>query len=95
MASVTLQRVSGASNNACIRVDSTNLQFASSSSLVTDTRYLQQGSTLGTTDPLAAVPLVFPVSAGSHTISMRYEAVGGTSNFTNRNLYVTLFHPTS
>jgi hypothetical protein len=25
---------------------------------------------------------------------MRYGSVGGTSNFSNRNLYVTVFHPT-
>jgi hypothetical protein len=25
---------------------------------------------------------------------MRYGSAGGTSNFSNRNLYVTVFHPT-
>ena len=56
--------------------------------------HLQRGSLAGTTDPLAAQPLTFPLSAGSHTISLRYGSSGGTSNFSNRNLCVTVFHPT-
>jgi hypothetical protein len=94
MASVTVQRAGATSNTACVRVDSSDVQFSSSTSLAAETRYLQRGSASGTTDPLAAQPLTFPLSAGSHTISMRYGSAGGTSNFSNRNLYVTVFHPT-
>jgi hypothetical protein len=93
MASVTSQRTTGVSNTACVRVDGADVQFSSSASLAPDTRYLQQGNTSGTADPLAAVPLTFPLSAGSHTISMRYGSSTGTSTFTDRNLYVTVFHP--
>jgi Collagen triple helix repeat (20 copies) len=94
MASVTVQRAGGTSNTACVRVDSTDVQFSSSTNLAAETRYIQRGSASGTTDPLAAQPLTFPLSAGAHTISMRYGSAGGTSNFSNRNLYVTVFHPT-
>jgi hypothetical protein len=94
MASVTVQRVSGTANAACIHIDSTDVQFSSSASLAPETRYVQRGTGAGTTDPFAAQPLTFPLSAGAHTISLRYWAVGGTSNFSNRNLYVTVFHPT-
>jgi hypothetical protein len=95
MASTTSQRTGGTSNTVCVRVDGTDVQFSSSNSLAADTRYLQQGSAAGVTDPLTARPLTFPVSAGSHTISLRYGSAGGTSQFSNRNLYVTVFHPTS
>lgn len=95
MASVTVQRAGAASNTACVRVDATDVQFSSSNSLSAETRYLVQGSASGTTNALAAAPLTFPLSVGSHTISMRYGSAGGTSNFNNRSLYVTLFHPAS
>ena len=95
MASATVQRAGASSNTVCVRVDSTDVQFSSSASLSAETRYLQQGSASGTTDPLAARPLTFPVGAGSHTISMRYGSSGGTSSFSNRNLHVTVFHPTT
>ena len=95
MASVTAQRVGGATSNvACVRVDGTDVQFTASNTLFAETRYVQQGTAAGTTNPLAARPLTFPLSAGSHTISLTYGSVGGTSNFSNRNLYVTVFHPT-
>ena len=94
MASVTAQRTGGTANTACVRVDNTDVQFSASSSLVPETRHLQQGSAAGTTDPLAARPLTVPLSAGSHTISMRYGSSLGASTFSNRNLYVTVFHPT-
>lgn len=93
MASVRVQRAGAASNTACVRVDNTDVQFSTSVSLAAETRYLQQGSALGTTDPLAAQPLTFPLSQGSHTISMRYGSSGGTSNFSERDLHVTVFHP--
>ena len=93
MASVRVQRAGAASNTACVRVDNTDVQFSSSASLAAETRYLQQGSAVGTTDPLDAQPLTFPLSQGSHTISMRYGSAGGTSNFSERDLYVTVFHP--
>jgi hypothetical protein len=35
------------------------------------------------------------VSAGSHTVSLQYSSTGGTSNFRNRKLWVTMFQPTS
>jgi hypothetical protein len=94
MASVTVQRAGSTSNTACVHVDSSDVQFSTSVSLGAETRYLQRGSAAGTTDPLAAQPLTFPLSAGPHTISLRYGSAGGTSNFSNRNLYVTVFHPT-
>jgi hypothetical protein len=94
MASVTAQRAGAASNAACIRVDGTDVQFTGSSSLAPETRYVQQGTGVGTTNRLAARPLTFPLSAGSHTISLTYGSAGGTSNFSDRNLYVTVFHPT-
>ena len=94
MASVTAQRTSGTANTACVRVDATDVQFSVSTSVVPETRHLQQGSAAGTTDPLAARPLTVPLSAGSHTISMRYGSSLGPSTFSNRNLYVTVFHPT-
>jgi hypothetical protein len=94
MASVTVQRAGGTSNAACIHIDSTDVQFSASVSLGAETRYVQRGTGAGTTDPFAAQPLTFPLSAGAHTISLRYGAAGGTSNFSNRNLYVTVFHPT-
>ena len=94
MASVTAQRTGGTANTACVRVDATDVQFSASTSLVPETRHLQQGSAAGTTDPLAARPLTVPLSAGSHTISMRYGSSLGASTFSNRNLYVTVFHPT-
>jgi small neutral amino acid transporter SnatA (MarC family) len=78
-----------------VRVDATDVQFSMSTNLSAETRYLQQGVSAGTTNPLAARPLTFPVDAGPHTISMRYGSAGGASNFSNRNLYVTLFHPTT
>jgi hypothetical protein len=95
MASSTVQRAGANSNTVCVRVDGTDVQFSSSVSLAAETRYLVTGSGTGVTDPLDAQPLTFPLSAGSHTISMRYGSSGGTSNFSNRNLYVTLFHPAS
>lgn len=92
MASATVQRAGATSNTVCVHVDATDVQFSSSTSLSAETRYLVQGNTSGTTNSLAASPLTFPVSAGSHTISLRYGSAGGTSNFNNRNLYVTVFH---
>ena len=83
------------SNTACIRVNGDDTQFAASTSLSAETRYLQSGTTAGVTNKYAARRLTFPLDAGSHTISMRYGSVGGTSNFNNRNLYVTVFHPTA
>ena len=50
---------------------------------------------MGTTNRYAARPLTFPLGAGPHTISMEYGTSGGTSNFNNRNIYVTVFHPTA
>jgi hypothetical protein len=94
MASVTSQRTGGSANTACVRVDGADVQFSASNSVVPETRHLQQGSGAGTTDPLAARPLTVPLSAGAHTISMRYGSSLGPSTFSNRNLYVTVFHPT-
>jgi hypothetical protein len=94
MASVTAQRSGGSSNTACVRVDGSDVQFSASTSLAPETRHLQQGSNTGVIDPLAARPLTVPLSAGSHTISMRYGSSLGASTFSNRNLYLTLFHPT-
>jgi hypothetical protein len=95
MASATVQRAGATSNTVCVRVDATDVVFSTSTSLAAETRHLQRGSTTGTTDPLAASPLTFAVSAGAHTVSLRYGSAGGTSNFSNRNLRVTLFHPST
>jgi hypothetical protein len=95
MASVTMQRAGSTSNTACIRVDADDTQFAASTSLSAETRYLQSGTPGGVTSKYAARPLTFPLDAGPHTISMRYGSVGGTSSFNNRHLYVTVFHPTA
>jgi hypothetical protein len=95
MASVSMQRTGGASNAVCLRVDGADTVISQSSSLAVETRYLVQGDPAGTTDPLSSRPIVFPVSAGSHTVSLRYSSAGGSSQFSNRNLWITLFHPTS
>jgi hypothetical protein len=94
MASVSVQRTGGASNGVCLRVDGTDTFISQSSSLAVETRYIVQGDPAGTTDPLSSRPIVLPVSAGSHTVSLRYSSAGGSSQFSNRNLWVTLFHPT-
>jgi hypothetical protein len=52
-----------------------------------------QDDTTGSTDPLKSRPITFPVSAGSHTISLRYSSAGGPSQFSNRHLWVTVFTP--
>jgi len=93
MASAGMQRTGGTSNEVCLSVDATNVVIMQSSSLVVDTRYLQQGTTAGTTTALSSRPIVVPVAAGSHTVSLRYTSAGGASQFTNRNLWVTVFHP--
>jgi hypothetical protein len=96
-ASVGMQRTGGASNGVCLNVDGTNVSSTGlvSTTLGVETRYLSRNDTSGVTDRFVAEPLVFPVSAGSHTISLRYTSNGGASQFTNRNLYVTLLHPTT
>jgi hypothetical protein len=96
MASVTMQRTTGSANAVCVNVDGSTIASTglASTSLVTDTRYLVSGDTGGTTDKYAATPLTFPVSAGSHTISLQYASTAGSSAFSNRNLYVTVLHPT-
>lgn len=96
-ASVTMQRTGGTSNAVCLNVDGANVSSTGlvSTSFAVDTRYLSRNDTGGVTDRFVAEPLVFPVSAGSHTISLRYTSTGGGAQFTNRNLYVTVLHPTT
>jgi len=96
MAQADLQRASATANGACLQLDGgTAQQIMVSTSLAYETRYLQQGNAAGATDVFAARPYVFPVSAGSHTISLTFSSTGGTSNFKARKLWVTLFRPTS
>lgn len=94
MAAVSMQRSGGASNAVCLRVDGVDTTIMQSSSLAVETRYLEQGVAAGTTNPFSSRPIVFPVSAGSHTVSLRYSSAGGASQFSNRSLWVTLFQPT-
>jgi hypothetical protein len=96
-ASVSMQRSGGSSNAVCLYVDGANVSSTGlvSTSLAVETRYLNRNDTGGVTDRFVAEPLVFPVSAGSHTISLRYTSNGGAAQFTNRNLYVTVLHPTT
>ena len=94
MAAVNMQRSGGASNAVCLRVDGVDTTIMQSSSLAVETRYLEQGVAAGTTDPFSSRPIVFPVSAGSHTVSLRYSSAGGASQFSNRRLWMTLFQPT-
>jgi hypothetical protein len=95
MVSAGMQRTGGTANSVCLHVDADDIPILASTAVLVETRYLQTGSSGGVTDPYAARPITFPVSAGSHTISLRYGSTGGASQFTNRNLYVTVFHPTS
>jgi hypothetical protein len=92
-----MQRSGGSSNGVCLYVDGANVSSTGlvSTSLAVETRYLNRNDTGGVTDRFVAEPLVFPVSAGSHTISLRYTSNGGAAQFTNRNLYVTVLHPTT
>ena len=95
--SVSMQRTGVTSNAVCLNVDGANVSSTGlvSTSLGVETRYLSRNDTGGVTDRFVAEPLVFPVSAGSHTISLRYTSTGGPAQFTNRNLYVTVLHPTT
>lgn len=96
-ASVSMQRTGGTSNAVCLNVDGATVSSTglASTSLGVETRYLSRNDTGGVTDRFVAEPLVFPVSAGSHTISLRYTSTGGAAQFTSRNLYVTVLHPTT
>jgi hypothetical protein len=94
MASVGMQRTGGTANVVCLNIDGTDITILQSTSLAVETRYLQQGVAAGTIDRFASRPIVVPVTAGAHTVSLRYSSTGGPSQFTNRNLWVTLFHPT-
>jgi hypothetical protein len=96
MAQVDLQRAGGIANAVCLLVDGgPAFNVMVSTSLAYETRYLSRGSAGGVTDVFTITPFVFPVSAGSHTVSLQYSSTGGTSNFRNRKLWVTMFQPTS
>ena len=95
MAAVGMQRTGGTANTVCLRVDGVDTTILSSTSATVETRYLVQGSTVGSTNPMDSRPVVFPVTTGSHTISLRYSSTGGQSQFTNRHLWVSIFHATS
>ena len=95
MAAVGMQRTGGTSNVVCLNVDGVDTTIMSSTSLGVETRYLQQSAPAGTVDPFSSRPIVFPVSTGPHTVSLRYSSAGGASQFSNRSLWVTLFQPTS
>jgi hypothetical protein len=83
MAQADMQRSGSASNAVCLKVDGDPATpIMSSTSLSYET-----------VSP--ANPIVLPVSAGSHTISLQYTSSGSSSNFKNRRLWVTVFHPTA
>jgi hypothetical protein len=44
---------------------------------------------------LGSVVLVCAIAGYAIAAPMSYGSAGGTSQFSNRNLYVTVFHPTS
>jgi hypothetical protein len=93
MAQVTQQAIGSSSNLVCLNVDGTNSTILTSTSTSPETRYLVAGSGAGTADRLRSDPVAFPVSAGEHTMSLTYAASGGSSEFSNRKLWVTLMHP--
>ena len=96
MAQADMQRASATANAVCLQVDAGSaFTILASTALAYETRYLSQGNGAGTTDVFSARPFAFPVSAGSHTVSLSYSSTGGTSNFRNRKLWVTMFQPTS
>ena len=96
MAQADMQRSSATANGVCLQVDAIPaFGILVSSSLAYETRYLVQGNGAGTLDIFTARPYVFPVSAGSHTVSLSYSSTGGTSNFKNRKLWVTMYQPTT
>jgi hypothetical protein len=96
MAEAELQKVGGNLAFACLKVDSdAAFQIMSTPSLAFERRFLDKGVVAGTTDKYAVDAFAFPVSAGSHTISLQYGSDGGQSSFRNRKLWVTLFHPAS
>ena len=64
IASVTAQRTSGTADTACVRVDATDVQFSASTSLVPETRHLQQGSAAGTDRPACRAPAHGPAERG-------------------------------
>jgi hypothetical protein len=94
MASVRMERVTATSNIACIRDNGETSVFATSTNSSPETRYIQAPGSTGA-GKYSAQPMTFPLDAGVHTISMLYGSIGGTSSFSNRNLYVTVFHPTT
>jgi hypothetical protein len=96
MAQADMQRAGAITNAVCLQVDAVPaFTILVSAALAYETRYLSQGNAAGTTDVFVASPFVFPVSAGSHTVSLSYSSTGGTSTFRNRKLWVTMFQPTS
>jgi hypothetical protein len=97
MAQADMQRTGATGNAVCLQVDGGGaFTIMNSVSLAYETRYMSQSAGAGgTTNQYAISPFVFPVSAGSHTVSLSYTSTGGTSNFKNRKLWVTMFRPTS
>jgi hypothetical protein len=95
-AMVTMQRTGTAtSNDVCAFLDGAIIPtvLLHSTSMSPDTRYLSRANVTGVSDPYSAEPLVFPVSAGAHTITLRYTSNGGTSQFSGRRLWVTVLKP--
>ena len=91
LASATLQTQGGAPlAQVCINVPgSAALQVLESNSLAGETRYAQQGSTLGTTSVNLAEWIPFSAAPGSRTITLSGgHTGGGTAAFTNRKLLV-------
>ena len=96
MAQADMQRSSATANTVCLQIDAgTAYSFLASTSLAYETRYSSQSVAGGATDVHQAQPFAIPLSAGSHTISLSYSSTGGTSNFKNRKLWVTLLKPAS
>jgi hypothetical protein len=89
MAQADLQRSSATANAVCLQVDSGSaFNVMTSVSLLYETKYLSQSAGGGgATTAYTITPFVFPVSAGSHTVSLQYSSTGGISNFRNRKLW--------
>ncbi|MCW2989775.1 MAG: hypothetical protein JWM73_369, partial [Solirubrobacterales bacterium] len=81
MAQADLQRSTASADAVCLIVDGSSAgTILSSTSLAYETKAM-------------ADTIVLPLAAGSHTISLAYTGTGGTANFRNRRLWVTVFHP--
>ncbi len=95
MAEAEIQKIGGNLGFVYMKVDGdAAFNVMSTASLAFERRFLDKGTAAGATDKYTIDPFVFPVSAGSHTISLQYGSDGGQSSFRNRKLWATMFRPT-